>query len=178
MSSTLSSTSSTTEARSRPSTFAPTSIRLTVARAGCGSASRRCARPRPRSGAPGPRSVSIGSRSTSVRLLRADGMLHTCTSYALPPMNRSLTSSLASRVDDCLRTSPGLRPPRRGEVQLDLNVRQVLGEVRARVDHAVDPGDRPIRVRLLAHDGQLGPEDPHDDRLAGSGQDLLMRSRR
>ena len=86
MPSTRSSTSSTTEPRSRLSTFAPTSMRRD-----CCSRSMAFGVGAIRTSATSlslirvPLGVSSGRFSTSVTLLRALGMAVTCTSYARPP---------------------------------------------------------------------------------------------
>ena len=57
-----------------------------------------------------PLGVSIGRLRMSVRLRRALGVLQTCTSYALPPLKMSPTSSLDTSAEAARRTSPGLSP--------------------------------------------------------------------
>ena len=88
----------------------------------------------------------------------------------------SLTSSLASSVEDCRRTSPGLRPYRRAAARSSSTsmLRQVLREARMRVDHAVDLADllRDL-LGLVAQVLEVGAEDAHDDRLARPGENLL-----
>ena len=104
-------TSPTTEPRSRPSTFASTSIRrespsrsiaLGVGRMRTSATCLSTICP--------PSGVLSGRLMTSVKLFRVSGVLQTLTSYALPSRKMSPTSSPFMRVAAARRTSPGLSP--------------------------------------------------------------------
>ena len=104
-------------------------------------------------------------------------MLQTCTSYASPA---------AEDVADLLAREQRGRGPadvarlepvalRRGEVDLDLDLRNVVLELDVQVDEAVDLGDdvpapRPPCCRRTS---RSVAEDAHDDRLARARQHLV-----